>query len=230
MDRQRLQRVLLDGCDRVARLPLFLTSRDERDIAMACRQVFQSDYEVLDRILRFVPPSDSPGVQAMPVMKFQVLHGQHIQSVDTGRKNENGFPIYEDKICLKDSVVDSEVDLTAMNGAGNMTPKFRRLDLGGRAQHPLGEVWDSSVETLEQFSERMRQKQHPVAGLKELPEGQKPEGPRPEAPPQSEAEYMRWLQSLTVAQLKDHAAAEEIDLKGTTHKDAIIKTIRMAQA
>lgn len=36
------------------------------------------------------------------------------------------------------------------------------------------------------------------------------------------------LDSMTIEQLKEHAAKEEIDLKNATHKDEIVRTIRRA--
>lgn len=261
-------------------------------------------------------------------MKFRVLRGQHIQNTDTGKKNANGGPVFEDRIYPTGSVVETDVDLLQLNGQG-MTPKFERLDFSGRMTHPAGEVWDPTAETLDQFADRMRAREgeqrfqstqpqrtgrveqapsvsqtSPTAaagfegGVSHVPSpapGQavspgspppstqphhEPPSPQPPAPyaahqplegkplkpdqqpqqtpiehqrtpaqkeaaaqtttspppgvlpgsfpPKSEAEMMRQLQGMTVKQLQDLAASEEIDLKGATNKDAIIKNIRTA--
>lgn len=48
-------------------------------------------------------------------------------------------------------------------------------------------------------------------------------------PPKSEREYHAALERLSVRDLQEHAAEEEIDLKGATRKEEIIKAIKAAK-
>lgn len=47
-------------------------------------------------------------------------------------------------------------------------------------------------------------------------------------PPKNEQEYAQMLQTMTVKDLQQYAAGQQIDLKGASNKDAIIKAIRLA--
>lgn len=177
--------------------------------------------------------------------KFKLLAGQHVEA-DRDRPilDPEGKPTgrFARKTYKAGDVVESETDLAARLGAN----KFEKLDEGGdRAR--IAELERQLAEARAALPSAAATA--PSTAPAAAPGGQVSDGfqratgsPGGTASgPLPEADFGRAgvagaapagkgdgpdFEAMTVAQLKEHAEAEEIDLRGATHKDEIIKRVR----
>lgn len=160
--------------------------------------------------------------------RFRLLMGRHIEAKRDAKGNiMHGKPTGQNpkgaKLTVsynRGDVFDSPNDLDLMfNQPGSA--KFERVVDAHQ------EVWDRNKETLAQFTKRMegKESQQPATGTE------------PETTPVGEAAkagfntaFTDLYGSMTVAELKKHAEEEEIDLRGATKREEILKAIQAALA
>lgn len=141
------------------------------------------------------------------MMKFRLLAGQHIQKEDvkddSGKvviNEETGKPERASRVYNQGDVVPSETDLVKKLGAS----KFQLIDSGkkSRKEQALAEQGAKNRARSEQGTE---------------------DDSRAE-------EVTDTFDDMTVAELKDYAAENEIDLEGAHLKADIVKKIRESEA
>lgn len=156
------------------------------------------------------------------MQKYQVLTGMHIGVGPDGRE----------KTYRQGDIVETNLDLLKLNGDG-MTPKFARVDGGTDVPSQSGPItveeaarrgFDPGVSNTGKTSPPL-----PTSTTHMVPpQTQTPLSPRkPNASaPRNEAEYVDLLNSMSIKELQAHAAEEEIDVRGATKKEELIKIIK----
>lgn len=182
--------------------------------------------------------------------RYRLLYGRHVmthpddQKVgDDGRMvaktladmppaiNRNWIP--RELILTPGAVFETDEDLTRYNGRG-MDGKYELISEAGMpiANDPFH--WDRTKETLAQFTHRMEQmganKSDPNPSQVNVPQGPpqeiETETSAPPVPAFVNQDYKTW----DIAKLKEFAQQEEIEIKGLTTRDAILKKIATDQA
>lgn len=140
-------------------------------------------------------------------MKFKVLRGRHTEKDKFGISRTYG-------VGGKDGdIVDSKSDLSKHNGLPPHTPKFEKVDEGTPiAPHLLVDP-----------SQPVAGGVPPVTSPSAPP---KPVAQTPMNPPKDLAEYHQQLDKMNVKQLQDHAADEEIDVKGAKTREELLKILK----
>ena len=146
------------------------------------------------------------------IRRFKLLVGAHVHG-----KDENGKPkMY---VAGKNDVIETTVDLLKMNSrkpGHEMQKKFVEIYddgsmdfYGGTRAVPVNPFEQRKNESAAEFHSRMLEmsKAATEAAEKAMNRDEK-------------------LAKMTVAQLREYAESEEIDLKGTTNKDEILKLLR----
>ncbi len=148
--------------------------------------------------------------------KFRVLAGKHI---------EGKTPDGRQRVYKTGDVVDSKTDLNKLNSPGAV--KFEKVDESTPATPyvgPGGEVVKSRKQLEAEAVQQPQQAQAKTAGpttAAKTPEHLEP----------LQTTSTTTLQPLDLMSVKDLVAlaqAEEIDLKGATKKDDIVKTLKAA--
>ena len=148
---------------------------------------------------------------ATPKRRFRVIAGRHVeQRVETRVVDEpDGRKVRREVITDvgygPGDIVETEFDLLSLNRQG-MPPKFADAeDPGSVRLSPTARVWDpASGETIEQFAERMKTEVTPAAPKKTL-------------------------EAMSLKELQDLAANDEIDLRGAKTVAEAIKIIKASR-
>ena len=147
---------------------------------------------------------------------FKLLAGKHTEG-----KDERGTSI----VYKKGDVFESKHDLAKMlNREGAM--KFELVDAPRRAQTAASGDMPANA-----------QAQRQTEGQQGTQPNQPPTGQPPAnaaqaqtAPKTNLAEYQAQLERMNIKELQEHAREEEVDLKGATKKEDMIRILRGAQA
>lgn len=137
--------------------------------------------------------------------RFRLLRGKYVSGNKADAKNPR-------RTYNKGDLIETEVDLTKFNGPPPMQPKFARADDYGA---PGMEAYSQPPTARE--LEKLRQDR--VKGTSETLD-------EPEVDATDSEDAEDGLDDYTVAQLKEYAANEEIDLEGATRKEDILRAIR----
>lgn len=126
-----------------------------------------------------------------------------------------------------DDIIDTDLNLLNLNKPG-VTPKFALADELQSAET----TWNPKTETLEQFNERMREMlkkkaEAAVPGAGEVLAAAAPPQPT-KAPPPGGYPDPDSLDRLSLQELKDLAATEEIHLGSAKTKDQILQVLKQA--
>lgn len=119
-----------------------------------------------------------------------------------GKHCEGKTPEGKPKVYVKGDVVDSKSDLSRLNPPG-FPPKFERVEDDGRPS-PAPAV---PVQTLSPTPTPVHATSPLPAAPKTVPDG---------------------LDKLSLKELQDLAASEEIDLKGAKTRDEVLRAVRAA--
>lgn len=193
---------------------------------------------------------ESKKVENLPKRKFRVLVGKHIEP---GPPDENGYR--SDVVYSAGEVVETSTDLVAKFNQGMFSRKFeeilddRRLSpvanvpyAGDRSRHPLdkehplqdvSESAKNRVLTDEDKEKRdniptkeneSKDKEYKQTSRERVDSGVG--APHSSSSSSKNRKVPANLDSMSIKQLQDYAAEEEIDLKGTTKREDILRTIR----
>lgn len=155
--------------------------------------------------------------------RYRLLEGQHVEPVpgtDNGRLIKRG------------EIFESEFSWYAERWPEKFEEASPRLEASGF-------VWNKDQETLEQFNQRMgqmqeaerkeqqRQQQQVVADAAR--KGFNTNAANVANTKNLRPEDMEALSAMTITELKQYAAEEEIDLKGASKKEDILRLILQGQ-
>lgn len=138
--------------------------------------------------------------------KFRLLEGFHI--------GPNPDDPKVDRTYARGDIVESPTDLTFLNVPG-FKPKFEKVHEDGVTE-PGTFAFDPNKETIEQFAERMRSQMSIGPG----------QGTSSTA---SASATVTDLDGMNADQLRKHAEAEEIDVKGAKTKEQLLAVIKAAK-
>ncbi len=147
--------------------------------------------------------------------KFRILAGQHVQKdpaldeYGNPLKRPDGSVILAPRIYQTGEIVDSPVDLVAKFNHPN-SRKFERVDDIVRAARTSQELAHPHPHTI------------PPAVVSPAP---LVKDTVKNTDPTDLKKYRADLEKMTVKELQAHAQAEEVDLKGNTNKEQIIKIL-----
>lgn len=173
---------------------------------------------------------------------YVVIAGQHVDKNGThnvGDKVESDTDLVEKFGATKFELVSGKGGLKS--GTGNPTPGdptpenvIHNPSLGASGQVQTGFQATSGTSTSNvQSGGASEEVIRETLGQEDKFAGQKPHPQFPalkgQPPPKTEKEYHAGLERLSVKDLQEHAAEEEIDLKGANRKEEIIKAIKASK-
>lgn len=146
--------------------------------------------------------------------KFRLMVGGFEQSGEDKLDAEgnvvldpSGNPVKTTRAYKTGDIIHTDTDMSQFNGGPGMTPKFERL-------HNAEPRRVSSPAPVPHV---------PVAAVETTPEEEQTESDESDELPPSDT-----YDSMTVAELKAHAKAEEINIQGLSKKEDIIAAIRQS--
>jgi len=131
---------------------------------------------------------------------FKLLIGTHIQGDLSVQPDARGA--YPERVYRAGEVFESDVDLRTLNGNG-MSPKFERVDMGGPPVSSISPPKPPAPAPAE------------ATKTPEVPAGKR----------DLDRDYGS-LDKMSVTELREVAESEEIDLKGASKKEDIVKILR----
>jgi hypothetical protein len=142
--------------------------------------------------------------------RYRLNRGMHIDN-DPYRRKKNGEPI--ERTFKPGDIIETDQVLSHLNGGGEMTPKFEKLDdrefPTAREPHPMDR---RPEETPKEYAKRL-------AGI--AAEAEK-------AATEDQSVAASQIDKMNEKDLKQYAADEEIDIKGINGVEALRKAIKAA--
>lgn len=143
---------------------------------------------------------------------FKLLIGTHIQGDLSVRPDARGA--YPERVYRAGEVFESDVDLRALNGNG-MSPKFERVDMEGPPVGSVSPPKPPAPAPAEPTKAPEATKAFEATKAPEAPAGKR----------DLDRDYGS-LDKMSLNELREVAESEEIDLKGASKKEDIVKILR----
>ncbi len=147
--------------------------------------------------------------------RYRVLAGTHVKKIPL-KPFADGTPNWEEEYYgpgkPKGDIVETDLDLLRLNGPGGMEPKFALAD------DPR-----QGMETEESLTARIKEDQRKLEEMKQAK--QMPPSSQPAPPQPRGVDLVSTLNTMDLKQLRDHAAAEEVDVSKCKTKEEIVKVL-----
>jgi len=151
--------------------------------------------------------------------RFKLNTGQHIS--ETGKLYRGTRPDGKGGV-IEGDVIETNYDLNAFNGPPGYSQKFTQL-VDYRDETPENAITRLQAEMDQrraEITEREKKRAEVHAATAPTPQPQIPQ-PAPRHSPNFDA--------MSVKELQQWAAEEEVDLKGATSKDTILRVLRLVK-